>query len=79
MLDCVLIIPVDIYLLKVNNGNTRTRCEMCSILTINFNANGVVLVSLLLTWNIFHATWRQRFKLESIRFKTFKSKYFEYN
>ena len=23
-----------IYLLKVNNGNTRTRCEICSKLTI---------------------------------------------
>ena len=23
-----------IYLLKVNNGNTRTRCEICSNLTI---------------------------------------------
>ena len=22
--------PADIYLLKVNNGNTRTRCEICS-------------------------------------------------
>ena len=26
--------PVDIYLLKVNNKNTRTRCEICSKLTI---------------------------------------------
>ena len=26
--------PVDIYLLKVNNRNTRTRCEICSKLTI---------------------------------------------
>ena len=26
--------PVGIYLLKVNNRNTRTRCEMCSKLTI---------------------------------------------
>ena len=25
--------PVDIYLLKVNNRNTRTRCEICSKLT----------------------------------------------
>ena len=26
--------PTDIYLLKVNNGNTRTRFEICSELTI---------------------------------------------
>ena len=25
--------PVGIYLLKVNNRNTRTRCEICSKLT----------------------------------------------
>ena len=41
--------PVGIYLLKVNNRNTRTRCEICSKLII---VN--VLVSLLLTLNIFH-------------------------
>ena len=29
-----LIIPAGIYLLKVNNGNTRKRCEMCSELTM---------------------------------------------
>ena len=27
--------PADIYLLKFNNRNTRTRCEICSKLTIN--------------------------------------------
>ena len=27
-------IPVDIYLLQVNNRNTKTRCEICSKLTI---------------------------------------------
>ena len=26
--------PADIYLLQVNNRNTRTRCEICSKLTI---------------------------------------------
>ena len=26
--------PVGIYLLKVNNRNTRTRCEICSKLTM---------------------------------------------
>ena len=28
-------IPVNIYLLKVNNKNTNKRCEICSYLTIN--------------------------------------------
>ena len=28
------IYPAGIYLLKVNNRNTRTRCEICSKLTI---------------------------------------------
>ena len=27
-------IPMGIHLLKVNNRNTRTRCEICSKLTI---------------------------------------------
>ena len=39
--------PVGIYLLKVKNRNTRTRCEICLKLTIKA---GVVLVSLLLTF-----------------------------
>ena len=30
----VSLFPVGIYLLKVNNRNTRTRCEICSKLTI---------------------------------------------
>ena len=42
--DMKLADPVDIYLLKVKNRNTRTRCD----------AIGVVLVSLLLTLNMFH-------------------------
>ena len=42
--------PAGIYLLKVNNRNTRTRCEICSKLTINTPE----LVYLLLTLNIFH-------------------------
>ena len=41
---------------KVNNRNIRTRCEICSKLTIKTikTNNGVVLVSLLLTLNIFN-------------------------
>ena len=47
---------VGIYLLVVNNRNIKTRCELCSRLTTKTpeNAIGVVLVSLLLTLNIFH-------------------------
>ena len=41
------------YIFKVNR-NTRTRCEICSNLTINNDTNGVAPVSLLLTLNIFH-------------------------
>ena len=57
--------PVDIYLLNVNNRNTRTRCEICSKLTrktperrhrrsgvflVNFeHISHLVLVFLLLT------------------------------
>ena len=44
--------PAGIYPLKVNNRNNRTRCEIFSLKTPD--ANGVVLVSLLLTFNIFH-------------------------
>ena len=45
------------YMFKVNIRNTRTSCEICSKLTLKtqeYNAIGVVLVSLLLTLNIFH-------------------------
>ena len=31
--------PVGIYLLKVNNRNTRTRCQICSKLTIKISAD----------------------------------------
>ena len=46
-----------IYLLKVNNKNTKKRCEICSNLTIKTPERrqcDVALVSLLLTLNIFH-------------------------
>ena len=45
------------YMFKVNIRNTRTSCEIYSKLTLKtqeYNAIGVVLVSLLLTLNIFH-------------------------
>ena len=40
--------PTDIYLVKVNNRNTRTRCEKCSKLTIKtpnakWRCSGVIL------------------------------------
>ena len=36
--------PAGIYLLKVNNRNTRTRCEICSKLTIKTPEQGVKYV-----------------------------------
>ena len=44
--------PVGNYMFKVNNRNSRTRSEICSKLTMM--TPGVVLVSLLLTLNIFY-------------------------
>ena len=44
--------PADIYLLKVNSRNTRTRYEICSELTIKTPERRQV--SLLLALNIFH-------------------------
>ena len=48
--------PTGIYLLKVNNRNTRTRFEICLKLTIKIpeRRHGIFLVSFLLTLNIFH-------------------------
>ena len=40
--------PTGIYLLKVNNRNTRLKCKICSKVTIK------TLVFLLLTLNIFY-------------------------
>ena len=41
--------PTGSYLLKVNNRNTKTRCEICSKLTIKTHISHLVLVFLLLT------------------------------
>ena len=50
--------PVINCLLLVTNGNTREWCDICSKLTIKTperrHVNDVVLMSLLLTLNIFH-------------------------
>ena len=48
--------PAGIYLLKVNNRNTRARCEICSKLTIKtperqWRRSGLFIVK---TLNIFH-------------------------
>ena len=43
------------YMFKVNNRNTKKWCEICSKLTIKTpDVNDIVLVSLILTLNIFH-------------------------
>ena len=55
--DCCLD-QTSIYLLKVNNGNTRGLRRICSKLAIKTNENGVtkvVWMSLLLTLNRSHA------------------------
>ena len=50
----IVVIPDGNYILKVNR-KIRTRCEICSKLTIKIpERRGVILVSLLLTLNIFH-------------------------
>ena len=46
--------PADNYMFKVNNRNIKTRCEICSKLTIKTSERRVALVYLLLTLNIFH-------------------------
>ena len=47
--------PAGIYLLKVNNKNTRIQYEICSKLTIKTPERpGVILLSLLLTLNTFY-------------------------
>ena len=42
--------PANIYLLKVNNRNTRKRCEICSKLTIKTTEGrlGIVLVIIMI-------------------------------
>ena len=61
----VRIYPVGIYLLKVNDENSRTKCVICSKLTKKRHWNnlidlktlrkiGITLVSLLLTLKRFH-------------------------
>ena len=44
--------PAGSCMFKVNIRNARAKCEICSKLTIK--DNGIVLVSLLLTLNIYH-------------------------
>ena len=55
-LQGIKMLAVGIYLLKVNNRNTRTRCEICSKLTLKTpeRRQWRSLVPLLLIFNIFH-------------------------
>ena len=49
--------PPSNYMLKVTNRNARTKCEICSKLPKTkhqSDTTGIVLGSLLITWNIFH-------------------------
>ena len=49
------IYPVGNFMFKINNKNTRARCEICSKLTVKTpERRRVVLVSLWLTLNIIH-------------------------
>ena len=51
--DSVYSYPVGIYQFKVNNRNTRTRCDICSKLIVNFeHISHLVLMFLLLTMNM---------------------------
>ena len=52
--------PARIYLFKVNNGNTRTICEICEKLTKRQQSNVIdgVPLSLLLTLNRFNTFFR---------------------
>ena len=46
--------PANIYLLKVNNKNTRKKCEICSDLTIKTSDDVIdVILVLLLTMDMF--------------------------
>ena len=46
----MLLNPAGIYMFKVNNRNTRTRCEIC----LKFTIKTPLLVYLLLTLNFEH-------------------------
>ena len=60
ILGCLRLIRVatpyqtGIYLSKVNNGNTRTRCEICSNLTVKIPERRQLRLFGVLTFNIFH-------------------------
>ena len=55
--------PFNIYLFKVNNSNTRERCELCSKLTIKTpERRRHRLLFLLLTLNIFYTLFKSLFR-----------------
>ena len=53
IVSCTFNFPAGNYMFNVNNRNTRTRCEISLKLTIK-TAELAVLVTLFLTFNIFH-------------------------
>ena len=75
-----IVYPAGIYLLKVNNRNTRTRCEICSKLTINtperrqWRRSGVFIVN----FEQVNAGWVAFLKKNKSGFKMLTSKSFEH-
>ena len=57
--------PVDIYLLKVNNRNTRARCEICSKLTIKAPERCHCTISYCQVWNLLVETKCSKFLLKN--------------
>ena len=50
--------PVDIYLFKANNKNTKTRCENCSDTRTNVLASLLLPLTTLTMWTIFTFCFR---------------------
>ena len=63
--------PIRIYLFKVNNGNSRTMCEICSKLTIKIpEGRHLFLVFLLLTLNSYMFAGITQYKYIKLRLLT---------
>ena len=63
--------PIRIYLFKVNNGNSRTMCEICSKLTIKIpERRHLSLVFLLLTLNSYMSAGITQYKHIKLRLLT---------
>ena len=50
LMRSIKLYPAGIYLLKVNNRNTRTRCEICSKLIIKYQNNALASFRYLYCW-----------------------------